>query len=321
MINNKLNVLRLFAIVCCMVLATPFFTIAGVNLKNGNFYITYTDHDLSKINGILIERTYNSKATTVGLFGFGWGSELETRLFAVGDGSVYIRENGSGSVTVFLQPTTDDLQLTLCINELTKAAISKGDLTNNPVAINNYKKMMRDNEEVRRNNWEKYAQAGLLQMPLFTVNTKWTTKDLGSQELVKTATGYKRLYNDGSCFLFNNDGLFTGKYDKYNQLIYTLAYNDKKQLNLITDKGGNQYSITTNNDGLITRLQTKEGTSVYQYNDKSLISTTDAGGNKYNYSYDNNYNMIRIGYSDGTFLNIEYYNVTGTVKKFLQCSR
>lgn len=315
MITNKKKAVCLLAVLCCMVLATPLFTTAGVNLKNGNFYITYTDHDLTKSNGISIDRTYNSKTTSIGLFGFGWGSELETRLFAVGDGTVYIREFGGGSVTSFLQPVADDLLLTTCINNIAKAAIESGDLVNNPVSINSFKKLMRESEEKRRNSWEKYLLAGLLQMPVLTENTKWTTRDLGSQQLVKTADGYKRQYSDGSYFLFNNDGLFTGKYDKYNQLVYTLAYNDKKQLRLITDKGGNEYSITTNNDGLITRLQTKQGTSVYLYNNKSLISTTDAGGNNYNYTYDDKYNMTSIGYSDGSFLKIEYYNVTLFVKK------
>lgn len=315
MIIYQLKAVRFFIAVFVLALTVPATVTAGVNLKNGNFYITYTDHDLTKNNGISIDRTYNSKTTSVGLFGFGWGSELETRLFTVGDGSVYIREFGGGSVTVFLQPAADDLLLTTCINELAKAAIAKGDITNNPAAVNNYKKLMRENEEKRRTNWEQYAGAGLLQSPLFAANTKWNTRDLGSQELVKTASGYQRLYSDGSYFLFNNDGLFTGKFDKYNQPVYTLAYNDKQQLSLITDKGGNQYSITTNNEGLITRLQTKQGTSVYLYKEKSLISTTDAGGNKYNYTYDDKYNMTSIGYSDGSFLKIEYYNVTLFVKK------
>ena len=54
---------------------------AGVNLKNGNFYISYTDiivpgggHDLEVV------RTYNSRATGTGWFGFGWGSDFETHL-------------------------------------------------------------------------------------------------------------------------------------------------------------------------------------------------------------------------------------------------
>lgn len=300
---------------CCLFLFFPLLNHAGVNLKNGNFYITYTDHDLKGRNGLSIDRTYNSKTTSIGLFGFGWGSEFETRLFTVGDGSIYIREHGGGGVTSFVQTANDELLLTSCINSLVAAAIEKGDIANNPVAINNFKKLMRESEERRRNSWEKYAAAGLVPATVFAENTTWNSRDMGSQELVKTATGFKRSYSDGTYFLFNNDGLFTGKYDKYDQPAYTLSYNEKKQLTLITDKGGNQYNITTNAAGLITRLQTSQGVSTYLYNGNSLISTTDAGGNKYNYTYDDKYNMTSIGYSDGSFLKIEYYNVTLFVKK------
>ena len=59
----------------------PLLAFSGVNLKNGNFYISYTDiivpgggHDLE------IVRTYNSKSTDRGWFGFGWGSDYETYL-------------------------------------------------------------------------------------------------------------------------------------------------------------------------------------------------------------------------------------------------
>ena len=50
------------------------FALAGVNLKNGNFYISYTDIVVPGGGKKLeITRTYNSKSTEVGWFGFGWG--------------------------------------------------------------------------------------------------------------------------------------------------------------------------------------------------------------------------------------------------------
>ncbi|MBT7767758.1 MAG: hypothetical protein HN730_11425, partial [Bdellovibrionales bacterium] len=76
--------------------------LAGVNLKNGNFYISYTDlivpgggHDL------MVSRTYNSKSADKGWFGFGWGNSFETYLVPAADGSVVIHENGSGATTRF----------------------------------------------------------------------------------------------------------------------------------------------------------------------------------------------------------------------------
>lgn len=293
----------------------PLFTKAGVNLKNGNFYISYTDHDLKNTGGISIERTYNSKTTSIGLFGFGWGSEFETRLFAMSDGSVFIREFGGGAITGFVQTANNNILLTSCINDLVKAAIHYGDITNNPAAINNFKKELRESEEKRRTKWEKYTKEKLVTAPGFADNTSWSSKTMGSQLLIKTATGFKRTYNDGSYYLFNNDGFFTGKYDKYNKAIYQLAYDVNHRIAVITDNANYNYTITTNEQGFITQIKSSNGLSVYLYDGNNLVNSTDAGGNKYRYAYDDKSNMISIGYSDGTFLQIEYYNVTLFVKK------
>ena len=75
---------------------------AGVNLKNLNFYVSYTDMII--IDGsqdIDIERTYNSKSIYSGLFGFGWGSDYETYLAFSPDGRIIVHENGGGALTAF----------------------------------------------------------------------------------------------------------------------------------------------------------------------------------------------------------------------------
>ena len=81
----------------------PMVALGGVNLKNGNFYITYTDiivpggdHDLE------VTRTFNAKSTENGWYGFGWGSLYETKLNVSADGSVVVVENGSGAQTRFV---------------------------------------------------------------------------------------------------------------------------------------------------------------------------------------------------------------------------
>ncbi len=87
-----------------LLLFIPLSLFAGVNLKNGNYYVTYTDliatgggHDL------MVQRTYNSKSIDMGWFGFGWGSDFETYLVVSPDGSVTIHENGTGAANRFVQ--------------------------------------------------------------------------------------------------------------------------------------------------------------------------------------------------------------------------
>jgi hypothetical protein len=49
---------------------------SGVNLKNGNYYITIEDLAKEK----MLSREYNSRSNYSGLFGFGWCSPLEQKL-------------------------------------------------------------------------------------------------------------------------------------------------------------------------------------------------------------------------------------------------
>ena len=77
-------------------------TWAGVNLKNGNYYISYTDlmsppPAPGQVAGKLeIVRTYNSYAYKVSEFGYGWGWDYATTLKPDGEGGVTVYENLSG---------------------------------------------------------------------------------------------------------------------------------------------------------------------------------------------------------------------------------
>ncbi|MBF0205812.1 MAG: RHS repeat protein [Oligoflexia bacterium] len=75
---------------------------ALVNLKNGNLTQTYADLVIpGGPKKLEIIRTFNSKSTVIGYFGFGWCSEMETTYEEFPDGSVVIHEHGSGGDTRF----------------------------------------------------------------------------------------------------------------------------------------------------------------------------------------------------------------------------
>ena len=78
---------------------------ADVTLKNGNFYVSFTD--LSYAGGFepKIERVYNSKSSFKGLFGWGWGTEYEVYVTVEGDGTATVHEYGSGAENVFSPPS------------------------------------------------------------------------------------------------------------------------------------------------------------------------------------------------------------------------
>src|SRR3954466_14321224 len=84
---------------------------ANVSIKNGNFFIGYTDIIYPGGFEPKIERVYNSKTIFKGMFGWGWGNEYEVFLTVSADGSVVVHEYGGGAENRFT-PTNfkvDDL--------------------------------------------------------------------------------------------------------------------------------------------------------------------------------------------------------------------
>src|SRR3954471_5566197 len=74
---------------------------ANVSLKNGNFFVGYTDIIYPGGFEPKIERVYNSKTPFSGMFGWGWGNEYEVYLKVLADGSVLVHEYGGGAENRF----------------------------------------------------------------------------------------------------------------------------------------------------------------------------------------------------------------------------
>jgi hypothetical protein len=288
---------------------------AGVNIKNGNFYISYTDHDFSGVKGVDITRTYNSKAVGAGLFGNGWGCDYETFLVAMGDGALVVYEHGAGAKTFFETGTIDEDLLASCINQMSTAAIKNKDINNNPAAIAAYKEKLRNSQEQRAIDWLKYLRLNLIEPYINTINTVWQSSDRGFQTITKIDNNtYKRVSSDGY-ELFNNYGQLLGEYDKYGKLKFSITYNSNSKMETLTDAVGNVLRFTFNADNLITTITSSKGTSQYKYSGKNLIESKDISDNIYKFAYDNNYNMVSITYSDSTTMLMEYYPSNQFVKK------
>jgi YD repeat-containing protein len=96
-------------VLLALAVAWPISAEAGINLKNGNFYVTYTDLAIPGEMELNIARTYNAQSRYEdGMWGHGWGSDLETYLEIRDDGSLVVHENGSGADSVFDRPGASD---------------------------------------------------------------------------------------------------------------------------------------------------------------------------------------------------------------------
>ena len=71
-----------------------------INVLNGNLLLAYQDLFISARGFPLeVSRSYNSRSTTRGIFGYGWWSSLDSRLEQVSNGSIQISEWDGSSKT------------------------------------------------------------------------------------------------------------------------------------------------------------------------------------------------------------------------------
>lgn len=286
----------------------PLMAFSGVNLKNGNFYISYTDiivpgggHDLE------IVRTYNSKSTDRGWFGFGWGSDYETYLTVSADGSVVVHENGSGALTRFTPKAAVDPKAAA---ESIVAAMRKRSSLSESVAKSYLKKFINDSE-LRQAYAKKFnVQKKLANGTILYSNTR------GLQQVHKISSGFKRVYNDGKSELFNKDGKLIKMMDK-NGYFVSLGYKDGT-LKSIKDSQAKQLFFDWYPDGKVKNIWSAgDKKSFYKYKGDNLVESKDVIGNVFKFDYDPKHNMVAVKYSDESKMKIEYTKKTQFVEEII----
>jgi YD repeat-containing protein len=297
--------MRFFALFS-LVLMLPLSAFAGVNLKNGNFYITYTDIIVpGDGNDLSVVRTYNSKSTEKGWFGFGWGSDFETFLTVAPDMSVTVHENGAGALTRFVPDGNIDAGA--AADKIIEAMRKRTTITDK-VASDLKSKLVGDAElrqaySRRFNVTVKIADGTVLHS-----NVR------GIQTLHKVKDGFRRDYNDGKSEFFSEDGKLTKITDK-NGYVVDLNY-DKNKLVSIKDSMAKQLFFDWYADGRIKEVWSAgDKKTSYKFKNDNLVESVDISGNKYAYDYDSNHNMTAIKYADGSQMTIKYTDKTQFVSE------
>jgi YD repeat-containing protein len=288
--------LKLLSLALVTLLLSSFAN-AGVNLKNGNFYISYTDIVVPGGGKKLeITRTYNSKATEIGWFGFGWGSEFETRLEVSADGSVVIHEHGTGAKSRFTPKTQIDpvATSTKIVTEMRKkTALSEK-------AASELIQKLAGNAELRHT----YAMNFGIHSTV-APGTILYSHDLGPQTLAVTKEGFRRDHSDGRQDFFDSEGQMVKITDKSGYFV-GFTYKEGK-LESLKDSQAKQIYFSWYPDGLVKEIWSAgDKKATFKYQDSDLVSSKDVGDNAYEYSFDKSHNLTEIRYADKTKLAINY---------------
>lgn len=288
-------------IVCAALLIFPAITMAGVNTKNGNFYISYTDinqksDEKSGEHELDLTRTYNSKSSGIGWFGFGWGTPYEARLMVMPDGSVVAQENGGSGQEIYYPPQNGG-DLRAGVERIVTAVIEREQL--NPEAADALRKKLLGDESLRRTYVTKYDIKS--QLPVggeIQVNSCNVITRLNDE--------YRRTQcSSGTDYFDLNGRLIRKELGEYKVNIHYAG----KYPNKIEDSLGQKILLTWTMAGHISAARTDKAALVinYTYDEKdNLLLSNEIGGNFYKYAYDINHNMTRIGYIDQTHMDMTY---------------
>lgn len=296
-----------------LLILTSCLAQAGVNPRNGNFYISYTDYrNESGGHTLEVKRTYNSQSTYAGWFGMGWGTPFEMRLTVMPDGSAVITEVGGGANSYFHDESRprDMARIEQGVARIVQAARARDKLSADAAAALS-KKLMAD-EEARLAAVRKYGVSGELS-PEVTLSAVGYGYCAGT--LRRTDTGYQR---DNGCGQIAD-------FDAQQRLV-RLTESDGYRLDLryegahpveLSDTDGKRLRLSWNPQGQVAQMETeqtcndKQGKhpcrATYSYDLRgNLIESRDVEGNHYRYEYDDRSNMTHIRYVDGSHADISY---------------
>ena len=271
---------------------------SGVNLKNGNFYIAYTDIVVpGGGNDLSVVRTYNSKCVEKGWFGFGWGTDYETKAIIGADGSVIIRENGCGARTRFTPKEAINPEMAA---KKIVAAMKKKSAISDKVGADFIKKF-KNNAELRQAYARKFdVKADLASGTILYSNQR------GLQEVHKLKDGFKRQFNNGKKEFFDSTGRLMKKIDK-NGYKVSYSYGKDGRLKSVKDSQAKQLFFEWYPDGKVKHVWSAgDKKTFYKYEGHNLVESKDVEGNVFKHGYDNNHNMTSIAYIDNTKMEIKY---------------
>ena len=293
-------------------------SMAGVNLKNGNFYISYTDMVLPQTK---IGRTHNSKSSTTGTFGAGWGTDFDTRLAVGADKRIVIHEAGSGARTIFNPIGNEngtaktDVSIAEAVDALISTMTINGEFADAKEA-RTFKARLESDEEIRsailqfRNSDRQSVDA----------NSAWVSYDRGYQVLKRVDNNYVRYYADGSRDTFDLDGKLVRLENPKDQSFIRVEYDANNRLDRIICSDDNviDFFYGARTDRLVKRIQWGQSFCEYEYDGIDLIMSKDAVGNVFRFLYDQQHQMTKITYQDESTLQIKYEDRTEFVQQITE---
>ncbi len=286
-----------------------------VDMRNANYSGTWVDLDLGEAGyNLKISRTYNSRALFNGVFGFGWCSDIETKLNITPDGNLKLTECGAGQEIYYLPREINSQDITKTVAQIIDNLKSQKKM--NEATLNFLQADLQTNHSLRT----KYAFDLKVAIPLregsrFFVNGKEV------ENVIYTKGYYTRCLVDGSFQRFSKEGRLTHVYDKKGNYI-KIDY-EKDLIKELLDNNGRRLTFKFYSNRKVKSIAGPNNLLVeYKFHNLDDLSYVKNGWkNVYTYQYDNMHNLLRANYPDGTSISLIYDKKRNWVTSFIDRDR
>ena len=279
---------------------------ALMDTKNGNYTKTFVDISFPGAGlPFKVERTYNSRSLYRGLFGYGWCSNLETRIDVLPDNTLNLVECGGGREIPYVSRQAAGNKEGMIQQIMAEVRKKKG-LSKKYIA-----KVERD-----------LRQSSLLQSELIRafglkgkVQKGQTYSAVGRQNetIVMKNNKYVRRMANGEVQTLDLQGRLVRISNKLGHWVN--IQRKKGKISKIMNNKGKSLRFSYNKDGFSIQGSGKRN-AVYKIANDNLVSVVDSTGKTTKYMYDSFHNMTKTRYSDGTSESLTYNSEKDWVTSF-----
>lgn len=274
---------------------------AFVDLKNSNFADSWIDYRTQGTGYQLrVQRTYNSRSTFDGMFGFGWCSDFETRVEITPSNGIKVVECGGGMEITYVSGSPlkgkeldAHIEKIISMSKQVNARLTKE-------YIKRLRKDLKENQYLREELAKRLGIKGKVEN-----KSTYYARGRGGERIEYLEGAYKRTLADGTYQKFDSKGRLLSFYDR--NLNYLKFSYTKGKLLQVVDNNGRRLGFSYAENDKVSQITAPGGYKVrYAYNGHDLIQVKNAWKMTYNYAYDKLHNLVRISYPDKTFKQIKY---------------
>ena len=281
-------------------LALPAVGLAVVDMRTSNFGDSFLQADFSGTGFPLkVQAHVNSRSLFIGMFGFGWCSDWETKIEKLPEGSLKLTECGAGQETIY-SPAKGEKLLTSVVDKI-MTKYHKSSPATTDKGNEDMRQRLLDDSTYR----EQWAQAQGLAAPGARKGVVYFADNLSVEQIQFDGQRYLRTLADGTSQKFDANGRLEFLSDKNSNYLKISYANDL--IREVADNTGRKLAFSYYPNKKVKEIVCPNNVKLeYKFKGEDLVEVKNMWKNTYTYAYDDTHNLTRIGFPDGSFKAITY---------------